>query len=128
MDNPVMGKRILDERRILVVEDEALIAFDLRDALRDCGAAVVGPAATPDEALALIKDGKVDCALLDIKLGDKDVSAVAVALDRLAVPIIFVTAYSDVKLPREFQTRPLVCKPYEHRTLINLIASIVNVD
>ena len=47
------------------------------------------------------------------------------ALERLAVPIIFVTAYSDARLPRGFETRPLVRKPYEQRALLNLIASIV---
>jgi CheY-like chemotaxis protein len=124
MHNLAMGKRMLDGRRILVVEDEAMIALDLHEALRDCGATVVGPAGTPDEALAIIEDGTVDCALLDIKLGDEDVSAVAAALERLAVPIIFVTAYSDARLPRGFETRPLVRKPYEQRTLLNLIASI----
>jgi CheY-like chemotaxis protein len=128
MHDLVMGKGILNERRILVVEDEALIALDLHEALRDCGAIVVGPAGTPDEALAIIKDGKVDCALLDIKLGDEDVSAVAAALERLAVPIIFLTAYSDERLPRGFETRPLVRKPYEQRALLDLIANIVNAD
>lgn len=124
--NLVMGERMLDGWRILVVEDEAMIALDLHEALSDCGATVVGPAGTPDEALAIIGDGKVDCALLDIKLGDEDVSAVAMALERLAVPIIFVTAYSDAKLPRGFETRPLVRKPYEQRTLFSLIASMAN--
>ena len=124
----VMGKRMLDKRRILVVEDEAMLAIDLQEALRDCGATVVGPAGTPDEALAFIEDGKVDCALLDIKLGDEDVSAVAATLERLAVPIIFVTAYSDARIPRGLETRPLLRKPYEQRALLNLIASIVNAD
>jgi CheY-like chemotaxis protein len=128
MHNLVMGKRMLDERRILVVEDEALIALDLHESLRDCGAIVIGPAGTPDEALAIIEGGKVDCALLDIKLGDEDVSAVAVALERLSVPIIFVTAYSDERLPRKFETWPLVRKPYEQRALLNLIVSIVNAN
>ena len=65
---------------------------------------------------------------MDVKLGDEDVSAVAVALERLAVPIIFVTAYSDERLPREFEARPLVRKPYEQRALLDLIASVVNAD
>jgi CheY-like chemotaxis protein len=121
-----MGTGILDGRRILVVEDEAMIALDLDAALRDCGATVVGPAGTPHEALAIIEDGKIDCALLDIKLGDEDVSAVAVALESLGVPIIFVTAYSGVRLPREFEFRPLVNKPYEQRALIDLIVRIVS--
>jgi CheY-like chemotaxis protein len=128
MHNLVMGKRMLDGQRILVVEDEAMIALDLHETLRECGATVVGPAGTPDEALAFIEAEKVDCALLDIKLGDEDVSAVAVALEKLAVPIILVTAYGDVRLPRGFETRPLVRKPYEQRTLLNLIVSIVNSD
>lgn len=123
-----MGTGILDGRRILVVEDEAMIALDLHEALRDCGATIVGPAGTPDEALAIIQDGKIDCALLDIKLGDEDVSAVAAALESLGVPIIFVTAYGGVRLPREFEFRPLVSKPYEQRALIDLIVRIVNPD
>ena len=120
------AKGILDGRRILVVEDDAMIALDLQEALRDSGATVVGPAGTPAEALAAIEDGKVDCALLDIKLGDEDVSAIAEVLERLAVPIIFVTA--NVGPPPGFETRLVVQKPYEQRTLLNFIASIVNSD
>jgi len=118
------ARGVLAGRRILVVEDEAAIALDLQEALHDSDAAVVGPVGTAFEALAEIERNKIDCALLDIKLVDGDVTAVALALEKLEVPIIFVTAYGDEKLPHGFEARPVVYKPYRQQELIDLIASM----
>jgi len=116
---------ILDGRRILVVEDEPMIALDLQEALRDVGATVLGPAGTALKAIGVIEAGKIDCALLDIKLGEEDVSAVAMSLERRQIPMVFVTAYEDERIPRGFETRPIVHKPYNQNTLLSLIARIV---
>ena len=118
----------LSGRRILIVEDEALIALELQDALLDRGATVIGPAGSPSAALAEIERSDIDGALLDIKLGEENVAAIAAALEKLDVPMIFVTAYSDARLPKGFEQRPLVQKPYDRQRLLNLIASIFQSD
>ena len=123
---PAMGGKMaaLSGCRILIVEDEAAIALDIEHALRAEGATVVGPAATIEDALAEIAQNQVDCALLDVKLGDGNADAVAAALDKRAIPIVFVTAYSDERMPPGFEARPVIRKPYEQRQLLNLVASI----
>ena len=121
----MVPRGILDGRWILVVEDEAAIALDLQQALRDHGAIVIGPVAMVSEALAAIGKSTIDCALLDIKLGDDDVSAIAVTLEKLGVPMIFVTGYSDAKLPQGFEAHPIVLKPYAYRELLELITAVI---
>jgi CheY-like chemotaxis protein len=95
----VTGMGTLSGRRILVVEDEALIALDLQGMLDQRGATVVGPAATVSEALKTITENQIDCALLDLKLGDETADPVAAALKQRAIPTVFVTAYGDGHLP-----------------------------
>lgn len=99
---------ILSGKRILVVEDESLIAIDLEETLRDHGAVVIGPAGSPSAALAEIERGDIDGALLDIKLGEESVAAVAAALKRLDVPMIFITAYGGTRVPKGLDRCPMV--------------------
>jgi two-component SAPR family response regulator len=111
-------------RRILVVEDEALIALDLHRLLDQTGATVIGPAVSVSQALEAINENHIDFALLDIKLGDETVDPVAEVLAKRAIPTIFVTAYGEDKLPPGFETHPLIEKPYAEDQLLTLIGSI----
>src|SRR3954463_7544686 len=87
-DRRMAGER---KRRILVVEDEALIAMDLERIVRCAGCEVLGPVGRAEEALRLAAGGRPDAAILDIKLSDGDSFAVADALARRRVPFVFVT-------------------------------------
>jgi len=71
----------LSGRRVLLVEDEAIIALDLAALLTDLGAVVVGAAHCVANALELLNKGKIDCAVLDINLNGEPVYPVARALD-----------------------------------------------
>lgn len=87
----------LDGRRVLVVEDNALIAMAIEAALRGHGCVVVGPAATLDEALALAlaRTEAPDAAVLDVNLGGASVEPVAAALRGRGVPYVLATGYGD---------------------------------
>jgi DNA-binding NtrC family response regulator len=114
----------LTGRRILVVEDEALVALDLQDFLDQRGVEVVGPAASVSQALEAIDGNQIDCALLDMKLGDEMADAVAVALDQRTIPTILVTGYGDGNLPAGFEAYPRLEKPYSEDQLLKLIGRI----
>lgn len=89
--------------RILIVEDEYLIAVDLRADLESRGAVVVGPAATVEEALDLVgRSGAIDAAILDVNLRGEPVYPVAETLQRHGVPFVFVTGYDRLALPDDY--------------------------
>jgi len=111
-------------RNILVVEDEAAISLDLKGAVEALGATVIGPCASVGTALDALGRHRVDCALLDIQLGTQRSDAIAVALRSLKIPFIFVTGYSEAKVPQGFEDQPMVQKPYEPQRLLTLIADI----
>lgn len=108
--------------RILVVEDEFLVALDVEAMLAALGCEVIGPAATVDQAIALIASERVDGALLDINVAGNPVFPVA---DRLAVrgiPFAFATGYdAESVLPDHFADRPVLRKPYDEEHLADLV-------
>lgn len=99
--------------RLLVVEDEPLVAMMLEDVLGEAGYAVVGPIAQLDEALAAARAETVDLALLDVNLMGKHVYPVAAVLAERGIPFLFMTGYSDASLPADYAVRPSVSKPYQ---------------
>ena len=83
--------------RILLVEDNYLIAMELTDELNGQGAEVIGPAASVNEALYLIEStGQIDSAVLDINLKGEMIFPVVDALMELDVPFLFLTGYDQV--------------------------------
>ena len=79
----------------MLVEDEAIIALDLAALLTDLGAVVVGAAHCVANALELLNEGKIDCAVLDINLDGEPVYPVARALETRRIPFVFVTSYME---------------------------------
>jgi CheY-like chemotaxis protein len=99
-------------RRVLVVEDDFLIAQDLLEELLRCGAEVMGPACSVAEALDLLQARPAPyIAILDVKLLDGMVYPVADALRRLGVPFIFATGYDASAIPPAYADVPLAQKP-----------------
>ena len=82
---------MLNHALILVAEDEPFIALDVALAIEDAGGKVAGPAATVQEALALIATSPIVAAILDVNLSDGDISPVAEALIDAGIPIILQT-------------------------------------
>ena len=109
--------------RILVVEDEALIAMDLQALLEDAGYRVLGPANSSAAALALIDVDEPDVALLDVNLGRSDAFGVANILTERNTPVIFLTGHTAHKLPPAHRHLPLVSKPYLPQVLLEAVAT-----
>ena len=114
----------LQRRRILVVEDEAAIALDLADLVREQGAVPVGPVATVDEALRVIAISPIDCAVVDIDLFGEESWAVAEALGNAKVPYLFLSGYSTDRVPPRYRLRPFLEKPYQPGRLIAAITAL----
>ena len=98
--------------RLLIVEDETLLAMELSDQLTALGWTVVGPASTVEEAFRLIADGAFpDVAMLDINLRGKLVYPLAELLRRGGVPFLFCTGYEDLDEPDRYGDSPVIRKP-----------------
>ncbi len=98
--------------RILVVEDEALIAMELCNELESRGWEVVGPAATADEAMRLVGGSRLpDVAVLDVNLGGKPVYPFAEWLQTRGVPFLFCTGYEQLDDHQSFSDRTTIRKP-----------------
>jgi CheY-like chemotaxis protein len=109
-----MGETTLFKgRRILVVEDEMMIAMLIEDMLSDFGCDVVGPAHDIDAALVLAtQQSALDAAILDVNLAGKPVFAVADALRDIRVPMIFSTGYGEAGLRDADHGAPILQKPF----------------
>lgn len=100
-------------RRVLVVEDESLVAMLLETILEDMGCVPVGPAATVEEGLQMASEGDpVDAALLDVNVAGKQVFPIAEALKARGVPFVFSTGYGEGGLPEEWRGQPTLQKPF----------------
>ena len=98
--------------RVLVVEDDYLLAQDLCEQLQSWGAEVMGPVASVAEALALLEAGPAPVeAVLDIGLGDEWVYPVADALRARGIPFVFATGYDAWVIPDDYADVPLNAKP-----------------
>ncbi len=86
----------LAAKRILVVEDEAIVAMMIEDMLLELGAVPVGPAASLKAALELAEGGVFDAAILDVNLSGEHTSDVAALLRARAIPYVFATGYGAV--------------------------------
>jgi PAS domain S-box-containing protein len=109
--------------RVLLVEDEALVAMMIQETLTEFGFDVLGPVATVSEALAAARDQCLDAAVLDINLGDDLVYTVAEILARRGVPFVFVTGYDSDSVDARFSGIPVLQKPIERESLQRIFAS-----
>ena len=92
----------LAHKRVLVVEDDYLVAMDIARALERAGAEVIGPASAVEAALAALEQTVLDGAILDINLGGEMAFPVADALMARGIPFIFATGYDAQVIPLRF--------------------------
>ena len=112
----------LSGTRVLVVEDEAIIAMMAEDMLTDLGCEVAAIETTLSGALERAGGGDFDVALLDMNLNGDDSGPVASRLQAAERPFVFTTGYGDAGRPAGFEDVPLVCKPYRASDLGAAIA------
>jgi len=116
----------LEGVRVLVVEDEYLVAILIEEILESAGCVVMGPMPRVPEALDAIDHDDCDAAVLDVNLAGERINPVADALSERNVPFLFVTGYGANALPSEYAARPHVCKPFRMAELIGALSSVVN--
>lgn len=112
--------------RILLVEDQMLIAMDVEMMLEDRGFADVTTAGSVDEALGKLAGFTPSAAVLDFNLGDRNSATIATELMRRGVPFVFATGYGDTGIiPAEFRDVPVVRKPYNGDVLVEQINKVL---
>lgn len=125
MKSGASGKA-LDGLSILVVEDESLISRLIEDTLKDLGCPEIWNAANVDAALTLLAKRRPDIAVVDVNLTGRLAYPVAVRLDDMRVPVVFLTAYARSQLPAFWRSRPLVNKPFKPETLAAALAAALH--
>jgi len=117
-----MSERSLRDCRVLVVEDEFMLADDLQNELQDVGAIVLGPVGVLVAAIALIQaEERIDGAVLDANLGGELVYPAADLLIERGVPIVFTTGYDASAIPSRFSAVARCDKPVRINALLQAI-------
>jgi DNA-binding NarL/FixJ family response regulator len=113
------------QSRILIVEDEPLIAMELEELVQELGCEAVGPAGDVPTALRLLADRELDAAVLDIKINGDTSFTIADELLRLGKPWIFTTGCDAEVLDGHYSDVPLVIKPFSREDVSALITEMV---
>lgn len=120
-----MAGEDLKGRRVLVAEDEGMLAWQLADVLEQAGCEVVGPCASVEDLRRLAASERLDGAVLDVNLRGALVFDAAAELRERGVPVVLSSGYSDAEIfPPDFRDAPRVRKPYEPRALLELCRSV----
>ncbi len=106
------GMMDLQGKRVLVVEDEPLVAMAVEDLLVELGCTVIGPAYSLAHALSLIGSNVFDAALVDINLNGERSYPAASALAARGIPFAFATGYASDRVAPELANAPVIEKPY----------------
>lgn len=114
---------MIDGKRILVIEDEFIVAAMLCDILEDAGAEALGPVGRVSEGLNVIASEQFDAAVLDWNLHGESGSSLAEALQKREIPFVIATGYGAVEGP--FADRPLLGKPYVTSVLLERLGQLL---
>lgn len=115
-DQPLQGARIL------IAEDDAILAFDLGIVLQKAGAEILGPTLTLSHALSLAQTTPMSAAVLDVSLRNEEVFPAAQALQGRGVGIVFYTGYAAVdQLRRDWPDAQVLTKPTPARVLVEAV-------
>lgn len=113
---------VIKYRRILLVEDDFMIASQFARELANLGAEVVGPAGSLSRAIELAETADFDCALVDINLRGFDAYPVADVLLRRGSPVAFVSGYDRSHIPERYKNVPLIQKPVDPSEVARALA------
>ena len=117
---------LLAGRRILVVEDDYLVAMIIVDLLEDAGAEVLGPIGSVEEAITFIEDGSqpFDSAVLDVNLHGRRSYPIADVLVARSVGFVFATGYGGAILEEKYRRHPRCEKPFDQATLLTALVGM----
>ena len=111
--------------RVLVLDDEPLIAMMLEDWLSELGHETIGPARTIAAALEFVQNGALDAAILDLSINGERSYAVADALLTLRVPFAFATGHGTAQLQAPYDVAPMLGKPFDFAAVKAIVAKLV---
>ncbi len=114
------------KKRVLIVEDEAMIAFMVEESLNEGGFEVAGVAGRLETALTFIELGQFDAAVLDSNLAGVSAGPAAAALRALGRPFVVVSGYLPSQQQEVFVGAPCIQKPYDPQSLIDLLRDILD--
>ncbi|MDR6787139.1 DNA-binding response OmpR family regulator [Sphingomonas sp. BE138] len=122
-----MPERTLCNCRILIVEDEFMLADEMKLELDEAGAVVLGPVGTVEDALAMARsEQRIDGAILDVNLGGEAAYPVADVLIARGVPLVFTTGYDGTSLPDRFKAVARCEKPTTIRLITQAIGRVLH--
>jgi len=107
----------LEGRRVLVIEDEALVSMFIQDTLADIGCEVIGDASRFDDAMNKARSLSFDVAILDVNLNGQETFSIAHTLVERGLAFMFATGYGANNVPPEFETAPVLQKPFQQKDL-----------
>lgn len=116
---------ILRGARVLLIEDDVLIALLLEAELEAAGCAVVGPYPSVSTALQGLRDASPDVALLDVLVGNEESFAVAEALKRRDIPFVFATGRPIDNMPQRYRGRRFLMKPFQPEEMLAALADVL---
>lgn len=114
--------RSTNPRRVLVIEDELMVAMGLEMLLTDAGCAVVGPHGRFDRAMEAAQNEAVDAALIDVNLRGSKIYPIADVLAERGIPFAFLTGYEKETLPERFAHELVLSKPCGPQDLVAAVA------
>jgi DNA-binding response OmpR family regulator len=109
--------------RVLLVEDEPLVAVDVADQLAAAGATVIGPCSTTGRAMAALGETEIDVAIVDYVLADDNSEGLQATLEQMGIPFIVVTGYPRVLVRRNWRQNVL-SKPIRPEVLATTLKSL----
>jgi len=113
-------QRVIRNNRIMIVEDESLVALALSDFLTELGFSIVGPFSKLADAKQAVAQGNVDAAILDVNLGGEPIYPLAEILAERDMPFVFTTGYGAESIDARFKNAPILQKPIEQEDLKRL--------
>ena len=113
-------------KTILIVEDDPFIAMDLQDTFEDAGFNVLGPVASVDPGLEIIRKTKPDVAMLDYNLGRETSIPIAHKLDAIKIPYVFLSGQVSRVVTANVKTeQKVIMKPFNAEALISYVNKLV---
>ena len=116
---------ILSEKRVLIVEDEMLVALLIETFLVDWGCVTAGPYSSVAEALEAVESIEVDLAILDVNLGNEKSYPIAEALDSRGKPFLFLSGYGKQAIPLAHPTWAVCAKPFSEEGLAKMLLAVL---
>lgn len=120
------GRKEFEGKRVLVVEDMALVALDLKRVLQAMGCEVAGPVPTVQKGLELAEEFELDWAVLDVNLKGELVTPLAMLLKERNVPMLLTTGYDRKELPKVLQELPYLNKPISEAKLRRALMELMS--